>query len=1249
MDEFQNAPPISSFSGGGAMGELMRSLDWNRTPLGPVERWPQSLRTSVSICLSSRFPILIWWGPDLVKLYNDAYREILRAKHPAAMGARGRDVWPEIWHIIGPMLASVIERGEATWSENIMLPLERKGFAEECYFTFSYSPIRDESGSVGGVFTAVTETTQQVLSERRLRTLRDLGALSARAQSEAEASRELVEILALNKADVPDCALLGLDAARTAFDPARSFGLPAGPADGLLQAVKASLEGVDTGVTRNPWGDGSDGEWALVLPLPAPGQDSALVIALSPMLPLDEAYRGFLRTVGDQAGAVLANARAFESERRRAAALAELDRAKTAFFSNVSHEFRTPLTLMTGPLSDLLEGAQGALSPAQRQQLELVERNTLRLLKLVNMLLDFARTEAGRTEATYEPTDLAALTVDVASSFRAALERAGLRFEVTCETLPETVFVDREMWEKIVLNLLSNAFKFTFEGGISVTLRPADGEVILEVRDSGTGIPESEVPRVFERFHRVQGAKSRTYEGTGIGLALVSELVGMHGGRIDVQSRVGEGTSFAVHIPRGCAHLPAEQIGVGRRLPSTGIAASAYLQEALRWLPDGGTAEAGIVTARPGARILVADDNADMREYVAHVLAPRWNVEAVANGAEALQAARRVRPDLILTDIMMPDLDGFGLLREVRRDPALETIPVIMLSARAAEDARIEGLEAGADDYVVKPFVARELLARVSTHLQLAAARETALRDRERMYGVFQQAPVPIAVFSGPDFTCELANPRYQQLVGNRPLAGRTLREAFPELVGTPILDIVEQVWSTGEPFAADEYAIRLRRADGMLEDRWFNFNLQRLRDPLGNATSVMLVAVDVSEQVRARLRMEEAGREREVLLAREQQSRREAEAANRAKDEFLAMLGHELRNPLAPILTAMQILQLKGVATREAEIVQRQLRHMIRLVDDLLDVARLARGKIELKKRAVELAPLIGRAVEMASPLLEQGRHHLEVDVPEGIVLDADPDRFAQVLSNLLTNACKYSPPASHVSLKARRQDAAIEVSVRDTGIGIAPPMLEQIFEPFFQDPSQRAKSPGGLGLGLTIARNLIQLHGGAIEAHSEGAGRGSEFVVRVPALPITVPSLREPRGMAVGQPAPWAARVLLVDDNLDAGEMLATALQGAGYDVRTAADGPQALGIAEGFVPQIALLDIGLPVMDGYEVGAALRSRFPGVALFAVTGYGTAADRDRAEAAGFSGHFVKPVDLDEIFAALRRVCGAPASNAFA
>jgi signal transduction histidine kinase/DNA-binding response OmpR family regulator len=1228
---------------------MMRSLDWSRTPLGPIERWPQSLRTSVSICLNSRFPILIWWGPELVKLYNDAYRDIVGTKHPGAMGARGRDVWPEIWHIIGPMLSSVMERGEATWSENIMLPLERKGFAEECYFTFSYSPIHDESGGVGGVFTAVTETTQQVLSERRLRTLRDLGALSTRAQSESEASRELVQILAQNAADVPDCALLGLDARRSAFDPARVHGLPPDAAGTLLAAAKTALDEADMGVVKNPW-EAREGTWALVLPLPASGQDSVLVIGLSPMLPLDEAYRGFLRTVGDQAGAVLANARAFESERRRAEALAELDRARTAFFNNVSHEFRTPLTLMTGPLSDLLEGAHGVVGAEQRQQLELVQRNALRLLKLVNALLDFARIEAGRAEANFESTDLSALTADLASSFRAAIERAGLRFEVSCDRLPQPAYVDREMWEKIVLNLLSNAFKFTFEGTISVSLRAVDGEAVLEVRDTGAGIPESELPRIFERFHRVQGTRSRTHEGSGIGLALVHELVAMHGAGISAESREGEGTSFVIRLPLGSEHLPRERIGASRTLPSTAIGAAAYVQEALRWLPDAGVvAGQPLAAAAQGARILVADDNADMRQYVVRLLSSRWSVEAVADGEAAVAAARRQKPDLILTDVMMAGLDGFGLLREIRRDPALAAVPVIMLSARAGEEARVEGLQAGADDYVVKPFAARELLARVSTHLQLGGARASAERDLERMYALFEQAPVPIAVFFGPDFTYELANPRYLELFRHRNLAGRTLLDVFPELEGTETVEVFRQVWRTGGPYAAREFHNRLRADAGGLEDRWFNFRLQPLRDLEGSEGRMMLVAVEVTDQVRARQRLEEAGRERDVLLAREQQARREAEAANRAKDEFLAILGHELRNPLAPILTAMQILQLKGLAAREAEIVQRQLRHMIRLVDDLLDVSRLARGKIDLKKRAVELAPLVGRAVEMASPLLEQGRHRLQLDVPEGIVLEADPDRLAQVFSNLLMNACKYSPPASRIALSARRDGDAVEVSVRDSGIGIAPSMLDRIFEPFFQQPGSRAASSGGLGLGLTIARNLIQLHGGTIRARSEGEAQGSEFIVRVPALPFTIASGADARSRAVEGNAPGAARVLVVDDNQDAAETLAIALESAGYEVRAAFDGPQALRVADSFAPDVALLDIGLPVMDGYELGAAFRDRFPRIALFAVTGYGALADRERAKVAGFAHHFVKPVDLDDIFAAIRHACAArvaPASG---
>ncbi len=418
--------------------------------------------------------------------------------------------------------------------------------------------------------------------------------------------------------------------------------------------------------------------------------------------------------------------------------LAKLDELKTQFFANISHEFRTPLTLMMGPLEDALADSTG-LSASNRERLELATRNSVRLLKLVNTLLDFSRIEAGRIQASYEPTDLGSLTAELASVFRSAIERAGMRLVIDCPALPEMVYVDREMWEKIVLNLLSNAFKFTFEGEIEVSLRLVSSTAEMTVRDTGTGIPADEIPQLFERFHRVKGARGRSYEGSGIGLALVQELAQLHGGDVRVISEVDRGTAFTVTIPLGKDHLPADRIGGARTMASTGMRGDAYVQEALRWLPekeevaddvraapvDSNSAPAG--QSKPErelrSRILLADDNADMREYVRRLLRDEYEVEAVADGESALRRAHERRPDLILSDVMMPRLNGFELLRAVRADQDLKSIPFILLSARAGEESRVEGLDAGADDYLVKPFSAREIVARVGSHLAMARLR----------------------------------------------------------------------------------------------------------------------------------------------------------------------------------------------------------------------------------------------------------------------------------------------------------------------------------------------------------------------------------------------------------------------------------------------------------------------------------------------------------------------------------------------
>jgi PAS domain S-box-containing protein len=477
-------------------------------------------------------------------------------------------------------------------------------------------------------------------------------------------------------------------------------------------------------------------------------------------LRLDDQYRGFLDLVGAQIAASITTARAYEQERKRAEALAEIDRAKTVFFSNVSHEFRTPLSLIIGPLSDAQKRKEGLNS----EQLDLVHRNSLRLLKLVNSLLDFSRIEAGRAQATYIATDLAALTAELASNFASASERASLALEVDCPTLPTPVYVDRDMWEKIVLNLISNAFKFTFEGCISVGLRELDGTARLTVSDTGVGIPAAEVPLLFERFHRIEGQRSRTHEGSGIGLALVQELVKLHAGSIAVESKVDRGTTFTVSVPLGNAHLPNDRLAAPSSLPSTSVGAEAFVQEALRWLPDTDLSSevsddvglAGLpAPPSPAGGVLVADDNADMRLYIRGLLGQACEVITVADGEAALRQIRERRPSLVLADVMMPKMDGFQLLEAIRADKSLQDLPVILLSARAGEESRVEGLKAGATDYLVKPFSARELIARVSANLELARVRKeatVALRESERRFRALVTASSTIVYRMSPDW-----------------------------------------------------------------------------------------------------------------------------------------------------------------------------------------------------------------------------------------------------------------------------------------------------------------------------------------------------------------------------------------------------------------------------------------------------------------------------------------------------------------
>ncbi|MBW8906653.1 MAG: response regulator [Betaproteobacteria bacterium] len=1163
-------------AGGGEMGERMRGLDWSKTVLGPVEGWRQSLRSAVSTCIGSRFPIVLYWGPQRIVLYNDAYAEILGAKHPWALGRPCEEVWSEIWSVIAPMLDGVVASGQATWSDDQLLLLERRGYPEECYFSFSFSPVRGEDGHVDGIFTAVIENTGRVLGERRLALLTELAAQSA-ARSPRDACEQAMRTLA-GKPDVP-FALVYLR-------------------NGQLDERVCATPGADATRAAAP------AQHVKELPLPG----GRLVVGTNPRRPLDEQQSAFLRLVAAQLSTAIANAQAYEQERKRGEALAELDRAKTAFFSNVSHEFRTPLTLLLGPLADALADRESPLPARQRERAELMQRNGLRLQRLVNTLLDFSRIEAGRMQASYAPTDLAKFTAELASNFGAACERAGLRLVVDCAPLAQPVYVDPAMWEKIVLNLISNAFKFTFDGGIEVALRANGDHAELSVRDTGIGIAAGELPRLFERFYRVEGARSRTHEGSGIGLPFVQELARMHGGGIEVTSEPGRGSTFTVRVPLGCAHLPQDRVAA-EAPAAVPVAAAQFAEEAIGWLGGGSEQPHDAAPAGNGdAHILVVDDNADLRDYVARLLRTRWRVTTATNGAQALELIGGQPFDLVLSDVMMPELDGFGLLEKLRSRLETAELPVVLLSARAGEESRVDGHAAGADDYIVKPFTAQQLMAQVGAQLKIRQVRHAAMREREHerenLLSLFMKAPNPIVIVRGAQHVVELVNPAACEVWGRRhdEVIKRPLLESLPELRGQPFERLLDEVMKSGAPYQGKEAPARLQRADGVVETVYFNFVYTPLRRADGAVEGVLVTAFNVTDEVRAREQMSRL--------------RRAAESASRAKDEFLAMLSHELRNPLAPISTAIQVMRMRGADVPELGTLERQTAHLKRLVDDLMDVSRITGGKIVLRKRVTELGDAVLRALEMASPLLEPRAHRLSLDVPRrGLAIDADPERIAQVVFNLISNAAKYSEPGSTITLRAWRESERVRFSVRDEGAGIAADMIERVFDMFVQQEQAIARSQGGLGLGLTIVRSLVELHGGRVWVWSGGVGEGSEFFVDLPCAPVvlSIGGVEEPLR---AQPAGPSRRVLVVDDNVDAALGLGELLGLVGHEVEVVHNAGQALRSARRFQPEIALIDIGLPDMDGYELARRLRAQLPveaGLQLVAVTGYGLERDRAR------------------------------------
>ncbi|KAK9708962.1 hypothetical protein K7432_009342 [Basidiobolus ranarum] len=1177
---------------GVTVSELVELKDWSQTSLGPKENWSDCFKWTLNLVLHSSFPMAIYYGEDDLLLYNQAWSAILGTKHPEAFGEPGHKVWAEIWHIMKPLITKAYETGKGAFLENQIFLLQRAGYEEETWFRFSISPIFDTDGKVVGALNTTFEQTQQYIGQRRLTALNEVGKLTRVAQNHQEACYSVTSALKKNNTDVPWSMIYypyQSNGSKTLELVTSSFGEDV--TDGVINpcipehlvsikdnddtcpaywpVAKVAASG-EAELIRLP-----DGTRAVFLPLfisraPEGRISAVMVCGLHTLRLLDSDYQDFFSHLAAYVTTAIKAGITCEEEKKQIETLAELNRSKTAFFQNVSHELRTPLPLILSPIEQTLH--DHTLPPKARKNMLMVQRNARRLLKLVNTLLEFSKIEAGKNTAAFQQTNISQFTRELLSSFESTAVTLGVEFVINVpEMITELpVYVDQDMWEKILLNLVSNAFKFTKSGIVSVSLKPTimempDGETVeaiqLSVIDTGIGISKEDMKHLFDRFYCVRSVEARSYEGTGIGLALVQELVRFHLGTIDVESKELVGTAFNVTIPTGKSHISPEFIvGDTPKLPDIRIkkTATLFLDEMQQWgstttdsqprieehvsLPDSTNLPACTLDSSiQKPCVLLADDNSDMRSYIYTLLEDEFEVLLATNGLEALEIINFRVPDLVLSDVMMPHLDGLGLLKAFRENPKTATIPIIFLSARAGPAASAEGVEAGADDYLIKPFSAQELLARVRTNVILSKLRHELL-IQQRMQTECKQMVLNIsgkirARFGLEDILQETADevrkaldadcilichnvtdqPKFtvkaEALRGNvttSSFLNRTfgyssdqLSEPFRHIdqtvengVNIATLfppDFSQECAFIGIPIMLDDESwgwITARHVPGL---EWSELQCTLIQQI---ATQVALaISHDklVSEKINQEIQMEAVN------------------AANRAKSVILANTSHEIRTPLNAIIGLVSAFEDTQLTLEQREMLKIMLTAsdvLLRVVNDILDMAKLEARKIKLKPMDFSLSDLLQSTMNVFSKQKEEKSLKLtctcEPNVPKNVI--GDSARVQQVLMNLLSNAFKFTDQGQ-VSIHVERLEPQIESSildtnritlrfrVTDTGIGIAKEAINKhLFRSFHQIDGSMTRKYDGVGLGLAICKELVEIGEGQIGVEST-LGEGSSF----------------------------------------------------------------------------------------------------------------------------------------------------------
>ncbi|WVQ81842.1 hypothetical protein IAT38_003969 [Cryptococcus sp. DSM 104549] len=1250
---------------------LMETTDWSKTPLGPRELWPQSLKTIVSLVLNYPHQSCLWWGPELTLIYNEPYAQAIH-KHPSLFGMSGPVAWSEIWASLGP-LSEVVLKGTPVWKEDDFLlfkqlPHQGDGVFEE-YHTWMWVPVQKEDGTAGGLWNATIRTTEKVLVERRLATVREMGQRTSIARTKEEFITGMLDILGSNPKDIPFAALYDVQTTTQKKDGPYAAEIPVKADAGEVVQVDAELVGSigipdnhpstpshlsfplrhrrtstaarftqggglssspalsvlssfsSSGIPPQPLADSDHSfpppvdQWpirealqsrrlilvedcsafiqdfpirvwdelpnaAVVVPISSDSDEgvptSVLVLGLNIRRPFDEPYESFVLA------SCIAAVRSYEAERQQVDELAALDRAKSVLFSNISHELRTPLTLVSGPIDDILRDTPDG---QRKDTLMMVRRNVRRLSRLVSTLMDVSRLEAGRMKGTFRPVNLGLLTRDLSMLFKAAIEKAGLKYVVEVDTSNQAAYIDPEHWEKIVFNLIGNAMKYTMSGFVRVKLSYTEEDAILSVQDSGVGIPHSDIGLIGERFHRVQSV-SRSHEGTGIGLALTKELVALHGGRLEVESSTvdesvdgSHGSTFRARIPLGADHLNPDSIDTGRLPNSSELTyGQGMVDEAMQWVRDGNsvissddsTAALSGDSSGPSSKaidpstlyfqkndvIMLVEDSADTRRYMKSIFSQYCTVVEAHDGKEALELCAKQIPDLVISDVMMPNLDGFGLLQAMKESKELRVVPVIILTARGTDDSKVSGIMAGADDYLAKPFNAREIVARAHMQLQLGKKirhLEEAFEERTaelRVLAEYSPAGIFRADQSG---TLTWANPSWYGIANyptDQPCDQIKWVEYVVEHQQEAVMDFWRNALSSTEVSQTGDWEHTNGRwtisTGGGAITNLSRSTIIRLDLIQPGLKGLLGCVTDITER-----KLRETFQRQQVVEA--EQRRADAEEAKRQQELLIDITSHEIRNPISSV---MQISSLTNLLSLQEQLVlsienktaftpTRQLMNNIeedlealesiyqcglsqeRISNDVLSLGRIQLDMLQMFDVEFDM---IREAQNILSVFQNEARmKRINLTFKAGDSLQklglrwakADLVRLNQITTNLLSNAIRFTatsevrkivlqteasfePPVEGTCVMPREPTRPkkltddmpmyLYASVADTGPGLAEDEVQKLFQRFSQVSPKTHTIFGGSGLGLFVCRKLTELMGGGIEVISE-KGKGSTF----------------------------------------------------------------------------------------------------------------------------------------------------------